>query len=823
MPIQALSQTYEPTLTSIRRILANPSNSEDCLHIKSALLLLPRLFLSLTPRRENTFDVEAAKHFTTLIATFPLGSLVIPYIDSKESKQLKLCATVCLTQLARLYAAASAVSETKEPSPTANEYFQQSYDLRSLYLRAKTHLANSFEQLTAVTSMDNQVLSLLGSGFLSEGGSSSPRFDTGDTPVQWLANTLYLHTMLQVAPDTMLQASRMADFFHDRSHHDIYRLIACSPDDLNANLSTLRPPALVIILPFICPDRPTQLVAAEKLGHTLMSQNMKVFDAFFCRAGSIDEGVAAMFTEIDFVVRQFCEVSSGALVSRELDVSRSEKQYQKTDVKIAVRIFESLCLSAPLSHGAGISVFRRAFQSLIRIWVAYSGDEISAETGALPNEGLSLASASFDSLRTVVRTRRQHVSSIVSGMMATVLTEFLLPPNQSAISAKARYRLLSVFISGLLLPFSSSPLSPELELPNVLGIMNYVDETFPSAVADIIEREDHQAIVMCAAFRMYLVKDVKRLKKEEARVQKKTTTEVVVGHRPQEKSNPRIRSLVPGLKVSTSKLEQNAQMLCMKAEVLAYVLPRLLLNPSLCPLRFYAHRVCKTVSFRGIMEEIGLSVLKALVWELGSDDASEDSRDEMYDEQRDNGSPTSRGNVRLALARAYVLNEGGEFEKEVRQLLATDGSAEDVPCELAGRWVVPNFMVSRRFSVIFLELHLTAKPHLVVSSCQCYLASVEKTLTEGQVPSHQNSTCDAPLSSTGRFAQVYSANNDGNQFVSISLHIGFWGGSETTLHDSRYSFRLRPDRRLARCIAGWCRLDSDRSCAVSSIQRDLRS
>jgi len=701
LPIQALSRTYEPTLTSIRRILANASNSEDCLHIKSALLLLPRLFLSLTPRRENGFDADAAKHFITLLETFPLGSLVMPYINSKESKRLKLCATVCLTQLARLYAAAAAVSESKVPPPTANEYFQLSYDIRSLYLRKQSHLANSFGQLTAVTSMDNQVLSILGSGFFLE-GNSNPCFDTGDTPDQWLANTLHLHTMLQVAPDTMLQASRMADFFHDHSHQDIYRLIACSTDDLNANLSTLHPPALMILLPFICPDKATQLVAADELGLTLMGQNMKVFNAFFCRAGSMNERVAAIFLEICFVIRQFCEVSSGTLVSRELvDVSRSEKQSQTTDVKIAMKVFESLCLAAPLSHGPGISVFRRAFQSLIRLWVAYSGDEVSTKTAVLTSEGLSLASASFDSIRTVVWTRKQHVSPIVSGMMATILTEFLLPPNQSAISAKARYRLLSVFISELLLPFSSSPLSTGSELPNILGIMNYVDETFPSAVADMIEREDHQAIVMCAAFRMYLVKDVKRLKKEEARMKKKTTTEVVVGYRPQEKSNPHIRSLVPGLKVSTSKLEQNAQMLCMKTEVLAYVLPRLLLNPSLGPLRFYAHRVCKTMSFRGIMEEIGLSVLKALVWELGNDDANEDSGDEMYDEQRESGTSVSRDNVRLALARAYVLNEGGEFEKEVGQLLAIDGSADDVPCELAGRWVAPNFM----FLLVNIILH----------------------------------------------------------------------------------------------------------------------
>ena len=689
MPIQALSQAYEPTLTSISRILANASDSEDCLHIKSALLLLPRLFLSLTPRRENEFDAHAAKHFTTLIETFPLGSLVVPY--SKKSKKLKLCATVCLTQLARLYAAASAVSGSERPSPAISEYFQLSFDIRSLYLRTMSHLANSFEQLAAFTSMGNQVISVLGSGIWLGGGNSNSCFDTGDTPDQWLANTLYLHTMLQVAPDTMLQASKMAGFFHDHSHQDIYRL-SCSTDDLNANLSTLHPVALLLILPFICPHRPTQLVAAEKLGLTLMGQNMKVFNAFFCRAGSIDEGVAAMFLEIDFVVRQFCEVSSGTLVSRGLVDSRSEMRSQTTDVKIAVRIFESLCLAAPLSYGPGISVFRQAFQSLIRIWVASSGDEISAETGVL-----TMASASFDSMRMVIWTRKQHVSPIVSGMMATILTEFLLPPNQSAISARARYRLLSVFISELLLPFSSSPLSTGSELPNILGIMNYVDETFPSAVADMIEREDHQAIIMCAAFRMYLVKDVKRLKKEEARIQKKNTTEVVVGYRPQQ-PNPHIRSLVPGLKVSTSKLEQNAQMLCMKAEVLAYVLPRLLLNPSLGPLRFYAHKVCKTMSFRGIMEEIGLGVLKALVWELGNDDASEDSRDEMYDEQRESGTSRSRGNVRVALARAYVLNEGGEFEKEVGQLLAINDSA-DVPCELAGRWVAPNFMVSGRFSV----------------------------------------------------------------------------------------------------------------------------
>ena len=208
---------------------------------------------------------------------------------------------------------------------------------------------------------------------------------------------------------------------------------------------------------------------------------------------------------------------------------------------------------------------------------------------------------------------------------------------------------------------------------------------------------------MCAAFRMFLLSEAKKLNKEEQRVQKKNLTEITIGTRQDYKRlGPLSRSIVPGVSISTAKLIENAKLLCIKTDVISNVLPRLLLHPDHGPLRFFTDKVCQSeLSYPVILREIGLPVLKTLVWELGGDDPEEDNEDEMYNSFAV-GNRFKRRDVRLALTRGFLLREGGASSNVQNLLISSYGSSDDAICASNARsWVSPNIM----FLLVNIVLH----------------------------------------------------------------------------------------------------------------------
>lgn len=209
---------------------------------------------------------------------------------------------------------------------------------------------------------------------------------------------------------------------------------------------------------------------------------------------------------------------------------------------------------------------------------------------------------------------------------------------------------------------------------------------------------------MCAAFRMYLLSEAKKLNKEEQRVQKKHLTEFIIGTRQEKRLGPLSRSLVPGVSISTTKLIENAKLLCIKTDVISHVLPQLLLHPVHAPLRFFTNKVCQSeLNYPDILREIGLSVLKTLVWELGGDDPEEDNEEEMYDGSAV-GHCLKRKDVRLALTKGFLLREGGA-SSNIQHLLMTpsqNSTSDDLLCASTARgWVAPNIM----FLLVNIVLH----------------------------------------------------------------------------------------------------------------------
>lgn len=215
---------------------------------------------------------------------------------------------------------------------------------------------------------------------------------------------------------------------------------------------------------------------------------------------------------------------------------------------------------------------------------------------------------------------------------------------------------------------------------------------------------------MCAAFRMYLLSEAKKANKEENRVQKKNVNEFVIGtRRENQRSGPLSRSLVPGVQISTQKLIGNAKLLCIKADVISHVLPQLLLHPSRAPLRFFTTKVCQgELDYPDIIREIGLQVLKSLVWELGGDDPEEDKEEEMYYCGSAVENSPKRKDVRLALTKGFLLREGTESPK-VKHLLMSpsqDSTSDDTLCaSTAGSWIAPNFM----YLLVDVVLHRWAR------------------------------------------------------------------------------------------------------------------
>ena len=199
---------------------------------------------------------------------------------------------------------------------------------------------------------------------------------------------------------------------------------------------------------------------------------------------------------------------------------------------------------------------------------------------------------------------------------------------------------------------------------------------------------------MCAAFRMYLLSEAKKLNKEEQRVQKKNLTKITIGTRQDNKHlGPLARSLVPGLSISTAKLIENAKLLCIKTDVISYLLPQLLLHPDHGPLRFFTNKVCQSeLSYPVILREIGLPVLKTLVWELGGDDPGEDSEDEMFNSFAV-GNRFKRRDVRLALTKGFLLREGDASS------FSQNGTFDDAV--FASNAVAPNIM----FLLVNIVLH----------------------------------------------------------------------------------------------------------------------
>ena len=706
---------YDTTLSTIGSILVQSTRAQSPMIIRATLIGLPSLFTSLA-RRKGGHDADSAKFLKIAMESFNFESHVIQYAKSKIDG-IKVSAMLSLAQLVRLHAVASIVASGEDSGidNSASVYLRQQLNPMTSEIFTSILGLWSFDKCPVVTMKDAHFYSVLGLLMSRKNASGSCFLSNNDSSQVWMASIIYLRSILAVVPASILRSLNTLEFLLDNRRFNIYDAFMKGQDSIAGKIPN---PAWIFLAPFIARDVSTQAYAAKTFGSTIFCNGCKVFSAFFIPVidtinsrETCELAVGKLFLEISALLK-LCGLGQDALFFMEADAMPSHSVGAcQSNVKISMQVFTSLCRSMPVKTAVGNCILERSLLSLIRIWIASEGGyAFDSEIDVSPTSHSSLASSAFDQLIAIFKLINDSSHSVelmkqVRRIMSKILCEFFLP--QQDIAASIRYRLLSVFIGTFLLQLAATQSRRAFntfEVSNAFEIVEFIDGVYPSVIVQFIKDEDHGAIQMCAAFRMYLLSEAKKLNKEEQRVQKKQLTEVIVGTRQENKRLGHLsRSLVPGVSISTAKLIENAKLLCIKTDVISYLLPQLLLYPEQAPLRFFTNTICQSeLNYPDILREIGLPVLKTLVWELGGDDPDEDIQEEMYDISLV-GDNVKRKDIRLALTKGFMLRDVGTSSNMQQLLMSPSDDGASDAC--ARSWVAPNIM----YLLVNIVLHQWSK------------------------------------------------------------------------------------------------------------------
>lgn len=668
------------------------------------LVMLPTLFLSITKRQGGGKESSSAKALVSLIDYFNFNDNVIRHTRSGKDED-ECAAYLSLGRFARMYTAASMV--LSEENRNASDYLWHRLNVPTYGIRSHFMGLQSLEDCLVFANKQS-FHKTFGTPLFASEGKNAFQFSRNEPMQLQYAKMVYLQTILALAPASLLRSPKMHKFLRDKHHYTVFDKIVQMTD---GKKSAQLPPPLIwfLIMPFTCCDARTQALALRDFGRILFANEGEVFLAYFSAQDTSmtlaqlqdREAKSAgemLFREIDYLLLRFCGMSKHLFFSEGPDVdNQHQPSAAHVSESICVLLYQTLCEASPTNTIAGCYIFQRSLLGLVRFWVASSVgsyDKRGSDTSL--SSSSSLACAAFDALRAIFDHCRENAQVQANIIMAKLFSEFFLPSIENESSgATIRYQLLATFIHTFLLPTAHDQSRSIQNASNVVQIMNFLDSVYPSVIVKMIEDKDHAGIQMCTAFRMYLLTEHRNSDKEEAKARKKNMHELLVGTRSDKKRASLSRSVVPGMKISTKKLTENAKLLCSKVEVLKEVLPRLLLHSSQSSLHFFITTVCESeVNISDFLrEKIGLHVLKTLVWELGTDDPDVDEEEEMYYSPLTDKRP-KRNDVLLALTKGFLLKEE-ENSAEVKQLLMSpsEESGDLTLCtSTAGKWIAPNFM-----------------------------------------------------------------------------------------------------------------------------------
>lgn len=597
-PVGSDSDYCETTLSSVGRILADTTRTQSPDIVTTALLGLPNLVLSLAQLLRGGRNSASAKYITIMLDSVNIEGLVVHYTNS-DDEGIKVSALLSLSRLAIIYHNAALVASAENCGSDSDPI-----------CKASTYLWQQIDR--AATGMHNVIIGMLSTrGCVSDGALPStkiqhrdelclPAFSKSalsaqfslsrnDSPRHWMARLFYLQTALDLLPESLLRSSSSLEFFSDKRHYGILKQLldeVCGEFEGGGVTSAQIPPLVwFFLMPFLCRDTSVQMCAAKAFGTTLLGSHCKVFSAFFIpevdRGTDVNHeiaseparrGVDKLFSEIDFILKLTGGLVKEVLFSRELNALPSDgTAVRRADIGISLGVFRSLGQCAPLNTDLGDYIFQRSLLALIRIWIASSAGY--ALDRNFPLEDLachaSLASSAFGEIKELFQCSkdRLHPTDLVGTggcTLSKIFSEFFLP-EEKAIPTTIRYDLLTVFLQSFMLPTPAHRTlraHDALDVSSVQEIVAFVDRVYPSIIVEFIRLEDHTAIQMCAAFRMHLLSEAKKLNNEEKRIQRKGLTELVVGVRKENKRSVSLsRSVVPGVAISTDKLVENAKLL----------------------------------------------------------------------------------------------------------------------------------------------------------------------------------------------------------------------------------------------------------------------
>lgn len=703
-PVALDSQHYEPTLSSFSCVLENVSKHRQPSTLTNTMLvMLPTLFLSLATRQSGSRP-SSAKNLVSLIESFNFGDNLIRHTFSGNHED-ECAAYLSLARFARMHAAASkAVLEEK--SCASDNLLHQ----LNIFTHWRKRHSTAFEEFLAFANKQS-LHPILGSLVFESEGKHAFRLARNEQAHLQFAKVVYLQTVLALAPSSLLRTSGSHEFLRDKRHRrvidEVAQVIGGQSRDESV-LSQVPPPIWFLIIPFACHDARTKALALRNFGRLLFANGGALFLAYFAPKETTitlaqlpysDATIAVdmLFCEIEYLLIRFCGISRDLLFSLVFEGGHQHNSSTTpvSDASISVLLLQSLCESLSMNSTAACFIFQRSLLSLVRIWVVSSVCSCSKRTSNVELTASSaLSCAALDAIHAIFDWHGENALVQANICMSKIFSEFFLPSIEYESLGAMRYQLLATFIHTFLLPSLRNQSSIQ-NASNVVRIMEFLDNVYPSVIVKMIEDEDHDGIQMCTAFRMYLLAEHRNYEKEEAKSRKKNTHELVVGIRFGKIRTSLSRSLVPGMSISTKKLTENAKLLCSKVEVLKEVLPRLLLHSSRSSLHFFMTKVCQSeVNISDFLrEKVGQHVLKTLVWELGADDPDEDDVEEMCygsfaDKRR------RRKDALLALTKGFLLKED-ENSAEIKQLLMSpsDESEELTLCtSTAGKWIAPNFM-----------------------------------------------------------------------------------------------------------------------------------
>lgn len=388
--------------------------------------------------------------------------------------------------------------------------------------------------------------------------------------------------------------------------------------------------------PFVDSDESFRFYCCDEIGPLLLSNDFKVLRILYSNddGGGDSDGcdlVQKLFSDVDELFATHCGVmqSSHSLTLRSTHSSCTNNSTWNGDaeetsancsrqVSSALAI-SSICKNADDDTAAGKLIIEKCVMRLVRLWTVLS------DTADLsPNTcHAQVALVAFKELINLnhmgifgPKMIEHNQDSFLTSLFAEILSRGIIEQNvhgNNVTSGSKDFKMLVTMIQAFFIK-KNKPIDSQYDEDNVVAIVSFVDKVLPSVITGLILMKDYETLCSCTGFRLHLLSELQRLKRN-ALVQSK---EKVVGVSCRKKASQTIRA------IHFKDLKQNTSLLCRSddgVKVLTKLLPALLMTPDKSPLLFYLRTVLQCQVTLGELIKINeRKIIVEIVWALGGEE-----------------------------------------------------------------------------------------------------------------------------------------------------------------------------------------------------------